>query len=288
MIPPVFSGRGAAFNVMENNTSCFFLHANGNMLLIDCGSTVFKEMASQTVVLDENHEIVGFGAVPRQPGDRVCSLFDLVDKLFVYITHTHGDHVGSLATLVDYFHGIKQKPVMLVASNEEMKRRLTALLSSQNAFEDHWTKVEDLPMHFPDIQSSKSLPLKHTSDMNSLALVLDVMPTDAFPGGILFYTGDTSDENAVKKFLTENHSTLYRAYIDASTVESPAHLSMTTLGVLVTEEVPAIANKIHCMHINGGVTCEEYQSHADQYGFNVVKTWDVKTRDIDNNAQASE
>lgn len=279
-IPPVFSGCGAAFNCRENNTSCFFLNASdGNMLLIDCGSTVFKEMASKSVVLDENGNVTGFGDDSLKPGEQLHSLFDVVDKLFVYMTHTHGDHVGSLATLMDYFQWRRRKPVMLVAADEDMKNCLSTLLAAQNAIDDKtsvaWTDAEDLPMAFSGIQRAETLPLKHTDGMNSQALILDLRQTEKFPGGLFFYTGDTSDGEAVREFLAENRSRIYRAYIDVSTVDSPAHLSMAALGGIVAETAPEIAHKIHCMHINDGVTYDEYQSLAGKYGFNVVKAWDV-------------
>ena len=279
-IPPVFSGCGAAFNAKENNTSCFFLDAaDKNMLLIDCGSTVFKEMASKSIVLDENQNVIGFGDTPLKPGDQLRSLFDVVDKLFVYITHTHCDHVGSLASLMDYFQWRKAKPVMLVVEDEEMKSRLSELLLLQNSIDDKtkvaWTNVADLPKYFPEIENAETLTLKHTTGMNSQALVLDFKQTDTFSGGLLFYTGDTSDGTAVKEFLAENRSRIFRAYIDVSTLDSSVHLNMETLGGIVAEVAPDIAHKIHCMHINDGITYDEYQSHARKYGFSVVKNWEV-------------
>ena len=71
-----FLGRGSAFNVKEGNTSAYYKKDN-ILLLIDCGTTVFKS------ILDQH-------------------LLDNVKEVNVLITHLHDDHVGSLSSLIRY------------------------------------------------------------------------------------------------------------------------------------------------------------------------------------------
>ena len=250
------------------------------MLLIDCGSTVFQEMALKSVLLDEYQNLTGFCDLRDKPNDKPLSLLDGVNSLFVYITHTHGDHVGSLATLLDYFQWRRRKPVTFVVTDESLKAYLSELLILQNSIEDKksiaWMNVEDLPVAFPDIQRAEAISLKHTVGMDSHALVLELKQTAGFSGGLLFYTGDTSDIKTVKEFLAKNCSRIYRVYIDVTTVASPVHINMATLGTIVAEVAPDICHKIYCMHINDGITRDEYEYHAGKYGFNVVKPWNIQ------------
>ena len=71
-----FLGRGSAFNVEEGNTSAYYKSKN-DMLLIDCGSDVFKKIVKK-------------------------HLLDNVYDLYIAITHSHPDHIGSLGDLIFY------------------------------------------------------------------------------------------------------------------------------------------------------------------------------------------
>ena len=59
------------------------------MLLIDCGETVFSEIKRNGLVED-------------------------VNNLYVFITHTHSDHIGSLSSLIHYMHYVKNKAIQLL------------------------------------------------------------------------------------------------------------------------------------------------------------------------------
>ena len=69
-----FLGLGSAFNTDLGNTSAY-IKKNTSLLLIDCGSTVFSKL----------HRI---------------GLLDGVSDIYVIITHTHADHIGSLSDLI--------------------------------------------------------------------------------------------------------------------------------------------------------------------------------------------
>ena len=71
-----FLGRGSAFNINEGNTSAYF-YSNGELFLIDCGESVFEKII-------RNY------------------LLDNIKAINILITHTHGDHVGSLGSLILY------------------------------------------------------------------------------------------------------------------------------------------------------------------------------------------
>lgn len=71
-----FLGRGAAFNVTEGNTAACVKNG-GELLLLDCGETVFYQLMKQ-------------------------HLLDGVKRLTVAVSHLHSDHCGSLGSLGHY------------------------------------------------------------------------------------------------------------------------------------------------------------------------------------------
>ena len=88
-----FLGLGSAFNTDLGNTSAY-IKKNTSLLLIDCGSTVFSKL----------HRI---------------GLLDGVSDIYVIITHTHADHIGSLSDLIFYSQYIlNQRPTLFFPYRE--------------------------------------------------------------------------------------------------------------------------------------------------------------------------
>ena len=89
-----FLGRGSAFNVKEGNTSAFF-YSNGELFLIDCGESVFERVVNNY-------------------------LLDNIKAINILITHTHGDHVGSLGSLILYcYHNLDIKVNIILPSKHK-------------------------------------------------------------------------------------------------------------------------------------------------------------------------
>ena len=68
-----FLGCGSAFNPLMGNTSAYFKKGD-NLFLIDAGETVFSELFKRKLLAES-------------------------ENIYVLITHTHGDHVGSLPSI---------------------------------------------------------------------------------------------------------------------------------------------------------------------------------------------
>ena len=86
-----FIGRGSAFNVKEGNTSSY-IKKGGHLLLIDCGSDVFKNLIEKNILKD-------------------------VSEVDVLLTHMHPDHFGSLGDLIFYTYfkmGTSQVPSITI------------------------------------------------------------------------------------------------------------------------------------------------------------------------------
>ena len=69
----IFTGRGAAFNVLEGNTNAYFIE-NETLFLLDCGEGMFAHLKTHNIL-------------------------NKIKEVYVYISHTHSDHCGSLGTL---------------------------------------------------------------------------------------------------------------------------------------------------------------------------------------------
>lgn len=80
-----FLGTGGAFDLAEKNSSAIIKTAGGTVL-IDCGSTVYSELQAKKLVDD-------------------------ID--YIFITHCHEDHIGSLSTLIYHKYFVQKKIVKI-------------------------------------------------------------------------------------------------------------------------------------------------------------------------------
>ena len=97
-----FLGIGSAFNTELGNTSAF-LKKNNSLLLIDCGGTVFHRLQE-------------------------LSLLEELENLYIVITHTHPDHVGSLGEVIFYsYYILKHKPNIFFPNKELIERFLDSI-----------------------------------------------------------------------------------------------------------------------------------------------------------------
>jgi hypothetical protein len=85
VVDVLFLGTGGAFDLAEKNSSVLLKTARGG-ILIDCGSTVFSELQSKKLLDDIN---------------------------YVFITHTHEDHIGSLSTLIYYKYFVQKQKIKI-------------------------------------------------------------------------------------------------------------------------------------------------------------------------------
>jgi len=81
----IFLGTGGAFDLVEKNSSAIIRTSIGS-ILIDCGSTVYSELQAKKLV-------------------------ESID--YVFITHCHEDHIGSLSTLIYHKYFVEKKSVRI-------------------------------------------------------------------------------------------------------------------------------------------------------------------------------
>lgn len=145
-------GVGNAFSPELGNSS-LFIEESGKGILVDAGYTVFKELKEK----------------------------DLLSKInTIYITHTHGDHFGSLDTILYYLKYILNKKVNLYGGTN-VKDVLSIL-------DDSFFKNSNCVVNTIDEKA-------HLKNVTLPFFKVEHVPNDPFTFGLYFnqilYSGDT-------------------------------------------------------------------------------------------------
>ncbi len=233
-----FIGIGSAFNTAEGNTSAYYKE-NGKLFLIDCGSVNFHYMKES-----------GF--------------LDDVEEIHVYITHTHADHVGSLADLILYMYYAKGDFAKRVTVYANINLEVNEYLEKNGTTFEHYHYH---PMTYREIIDIESLGLgfisyktSHVEELESYGLIIDFYEANK----MAMYTGDTNKLNENINFMLENE--LDYLYVDTCSqdYEGNVHLSLYKLHLVVEKEH---RNKVWCMHLDEKFDKELTRS----LGFNVAE-----------------
>ena len=146
-----FLGIEAGFGL--NNTSAYAIE-NNNLILIDCGGTVFSKLYK----MDLNN-----GFLKNR------------DKIEIIITHLHDDHVGSLGSLLLYCKYILNKKPIIHTKCKNIKE----LLSINGVVEDLYEMEESKNIEF--------IETEHTDLLDSYGFILKIN------GKKIIYTGDAAN-----------------------------------------------------------------------------------------------
>jgi len=232
-----FIGSGSAFNTKLGNNSAYYKEGS-QMLLIDCGSNIFSR-------IKENNLLQG------------------IDHIHVLITHTHADHIGSLADLILY---------MYYSHGEFAKSKITVYSPFDTGFSEviklngcvnglHHNEVSIGGSAIFEIDDNWAFTFnrnEHVEELYSYGLELKLNDT------LLWYSGDSSEiEYELLSLITSGQYD--KVYIDTckADYEGNVHLSLNKLTDLISRD---IRNKVWCMHLDEGFNREE----AETLGFNVV------------------
>ena len=151
-----FTGKGSAFYPPFKNTGAYMLSGKA-LYLIDCGETMFD-------VLYHKLDLAS------------------IEDVYVILTHTHADHVGSLGTLISYFYCLFNKAIHVVYPQETIKQLLTLEGITPLGYHYHETLPEN-----PAGLTAVPVEVKHALDMKCYGYVLsDGTET-------IYYSGDSSE-----------------------------------------------------------------------------------------------
>lgn len=222
-----FLGCGSAFNPTFGNTSAYFIKEK-TLFLIDAGETVFSEIYKMKL-LEESQKIV------------------------VIITHTHGDHVGSLPSIISYVYYVLGKKVCIIYPEESLTELLDLMGISREAYEcrtDTNIKLEGVCV--------KAIPVKHEENIKCYGYILKGM------GKTIFYSGDCYEipQIIVDGFLKGDIDELYQ-----DTAEFPSeHSSHCPLNKLESLFPIEVRKNIYCMHFSS-----DFYEKLENKGFNYVR-----------------
>lgn len=230
-----FIGRGSAFNTIEGNNNAFYLNDKGQMLLIDCGETTFTRLKEKGILNE-------------------------VKELFVAITHTHSDHVGSLSSLILYlFFALNKRPNLILTGDETYNRTLKDLIKIMGLSDDNinFITTNEFAKEMVEFKTFEFVESGHVDNFKTFGIVYT---TD---NGITYYSSDTNSTECLETYL--NNKYLDKIYIDISIREQEgnSHLSFDTLLKVVPKEK---RNKVYTMHFDSA----ELIQKAIGAGFKVV------------------
>ena len=247
-----FIGRGAAFNPKEGNNAAYYKKGD-HLFLIDCGSNVYTRLIENNVL-------------------------DGVNRIYVLITHTHPDHIGSLGDLI--FHSfyslgeIGYRDLRVIAHpNHNIPDILQSLGITENMYYYSPIRMNELgkqptmapffmvghgETNFLNIRYWVEVP--HVKELYCVGYILEI------EGTIVYYSGDSNNipEIILEKLLNDEIDIFYQDTCGAD-YEGNVHLSLMKLYQLIPHEY---RNKVYCMHLDKAFDEES----AKELGFNVVNS----------------
>lgn len=225
-----FIGIGSAFNTELGNTSAWM--KNGTRLLIlDCGGSVFERILKSDMLKD-------------------------ITTLDICLTHTHGDHVGSLGDLVLYCSFmLKIRPTL----RHPETVRIRALLTLFGVTEDQYVLEDSLEFALENWLEGRFIPQEHVDTMPAYGILFKL------PKQSCWYSGDSKEipSEILDGFLRNEIDNLYQ---DTSGSEYPGmlHMSLGRLENLIPEP---LRKRVVCMHQDEAFSRET----AENLGFRVAE-----------------
>lgn len=208
-----FFGRGSAFTA-ENN-SAFFVHGN-ELVLIDFPMSSFRKLT--------------------ETGANVIS--GITDPMItVIVTHTHGDHISGIGTLIHYARYVLNKPVTVIAPSEEVRGDLCFLIGRlEGCAPEAYTLVTAEEANRPWLLHV--IPTRHAPALEGRCFGYRL----CIDGRNVVYTGDTAVIEPFLPFLTPGTY----LYSDVSIYDTGVHININDL----LEKVKGLDIKLFLMHLD--------------------------------------
>lgn len=226
-----FIGKGSAFNPDMKNTSAFFM-VDDNLFLIDCGESVF-------------------GSIWNMSELRNCK------DIFVFITHLHADHVGSLGSLISYVYYMLNKKLHVIHPNTTIVDYLTMI----GIDKVNYIYEKNLPENIENV-TIKAIEVEHVPKMRCFGYLIKTSSLS------FFYSGDSKEipGSILRDFMNGDIDEIYQdTAMDEK--ENPTHCYIGNLEKAIPYEK---RNRVYCMHLDG-----EWGDFIQSKGFRIVEVVDV-------------
>jgi len=224
-----FLGIGSAYNPLYKNTNAV-LPIDDYLLMFDCGESTFETLYSR-----------GF--------------LERYNAFIVAITHFHSDHIGSLGSLISYWHRQLHKKVYLVYPNEAILKFLL-FTGVPDSMYTYLTPASPMPcarLHLT------AVAVQHDPLINCYGYLAIVDEAQ------FFFGGDSAAIPAeILTLLQEGKiDTIYQDVTYAHSWESSCH---GTLEALCKQVPDALRSQIVCMHLGS-----DFKKSIEAAGFRVAK-----------------
>lgn len=214
-----FFGNGSAF--ADTNTCAYFIQ-NHDMIIIDFSQSAFPKFRN----LD----------------------FSDISKIYILVTHTHGDHISGIGTLIHYAYFILKIPVTVVAPCSNVADELKELLNRiEGCIPDGYKVI--LPYEVNQNWFTAAIPTEHSEQhiKKCFGYALSINSS------AVIYTGDTKILSPYLPYLHGNNTYLYT---EISAHNSGVHLYINdffdTLNELCQNGI-----KVYLMHIDDKSAIEQ-------------------------------
>lgn len=228
-----FIGMGSAFNTELGNTSAFVKKEN-SLLLIDAGGTVFHRLQE-------------------------LNMFDGVENLYIVITHTHPDHVGSLGEIIFYsYYILKRIPTLFFLNKVLIKAFLTSIGVSPEMYKIKDNEKIEVTDEYLGKFYINFLLVNHVDTIPAYGFIMKLNEEK------FYYSGDANNisSDILNRIIKGEIDEVYQDTCGLD-YEGNNHLSLIKLCSIVKSE---FRNKFYCMHLDKHITKEEIKAQ----GFNVV------------------
>ena len=229
-----FLGKGAAFYPVLGNTSAYFIY-DKNLFLIDCGESVFKKVYEK-------------------------DLFSEIDNIYVFITHTHSDHIGSLSSLILYCsHKIDIKTKIVIPKENKYLDSIKNILDSMGVDKSDYEFVNDVDLDnkFDVFDNIRYVETTHCDDMTSYSIIFEK------DNGVIYYSGDTNELDTVKSII-HGDKNIDKIYIETCSERLDSHIYYEDL----LEVIPkSLRDRVYCMHLD----TLDIVDKLEENGFRIVE-----------------
>ncbi len=243
-----FIGSGSAFNTKLGNNGTF-IKEDGVLFMIDCGSSTFNRLLEQNIL-------------------------DGVEHIYVLITHTHADHIGSLGDLIlySYYSMGKMGEINLTVVEPDSDMQDNSIVEilelmgvTTQTYKLEWINNWGEEFFYKNfgIYITATISVNHVSELDCFGYEIEYKDKE------IYYSGDCF-EIPFRQLDRINNNEYDYVYQDTSGAdyEGNVHLSLKKLNEIVKKD-KTIRNKIFCMHLDGSFN----QEKAEEMGFKVVKNY---------------